>query len=243
MTAEPAASHPAPRAPGEPAATASPRRLPIAVLISGQGTNLNAILQACGLGTLDADVRIVISNRTNAPGLRYARDAGIPTAVIQRSDYPSRDAQHQAVVEQLTRAGVELVVLAGFNQILSDELVRRYSARILNVHPSLLPAFGGGMHAIRDALEHGVKVTGVTVHLIVAELPDVDSGPIVLQEAVPVLDDDTEESLLARVHAVEHRLLPAAIQLIAEGRLIVSGRRTRIVARAPVDIISRPPLE
>ncbi len=242
MTEGPAANEPAPRAPDRGAAN-PPRRLPIAVLISGQGTNLAAILRACRLGTLDADVRVVISNRQHAPGLRYAIEAGIPTAVIQRGDYPSREAQQQAILDALSKAGVELVVLAGFDQILSDELVRRYSARILNVHPSLLPAFGGGMHAIRDALEHGVKVTGVTVHLIVAELPAVDSGPIVLQEAVPVLDDDTEESLLRRVHAVEHRLLPAAIQLIAEGRLVVSGRHTRIVARPPLDIISRPPVE
>jgi len=239
MSTEPAASDPAPRAAEEPG---SRRRLPIGVLISGQGTNLNAILQACRLGTLDADVRLVISNRPDAPGLRFATEAGVPTAVMQRSDYPSREAQQRAMLDALMGAGVELVVLAGFDQILSDELVHRFPARILNVHPSLLPAFGGGMHAIRDALDYGVKITGVTVHFIVAELPGVDSGPIALQEAIPVLDDDTEGTLLARIHAVEHRLLPTAIQLIGEGRLIVAGRRTRIVARTPVDIISRSPM-
>jgi phosphoribosylglycinamide formyltransferase 1 len=228
--------------PTGPGASDVARRLPIGVLISGQGTNLNAILEACRLGTLDAEVRLVISNRPEAPGLRLAAEAAVPTAVIQRADYPSRDVQQRAMLDALLHVGVELVVLAGFDQILSDELVHRFPARILNVHPSLLPAFGGGMHAIRDALEHGVKITGVTVHFIVAELPDVDSGPIALQEAVPVLDDDTEETLLARIHAVEHRLLPTAIQLIAEGRLIVTGRRTRIVSQPPVDIISRSPL-
>jgi phosphoribosylglycinamide formyltransferase-1 len=208
-------------------------------LISGQGTNLNAILHACQQETLAAEVRLVISNRPEAPGLRYGREAGVATAVVARGEYPSRDAQHRAMLDELVRRGVELVVLAGFDQILSDEFVERYSGRIVNVHPSLLPAFGGGMHAVRDALDHGVKVTGVTVHLIAADLPDVDSGPIVLQEAVPLLEDDTEESLLTRIHAVEHRLLPAAIQLVAEGRLVIAGRRTRILARRATDIISR----
>jgi phosphoribosylglycinamide formyltransferase-1 len=209
------------------------------VLISGQGTNLNAILRACELGDLSAEVRLVISNRPAAPGLRFGHEAGVPTAVMARADYPSRDVQQQAMLAELQRQGVELVVLAGFNQILSDEFVQGFSGRILNVHPSLLPAFGGGMHAVRDALDHGVKVTGVTVHFIASELPDVDTGPIVLQEAVPVLENDSEESLLARIHAVEHRLLPAAIQLIAEGRLVLDGRRTRILARPTVDIIPR----
>jgi phosphoribosylglycinamide formyltransferase-1 len=208
-------------------------------LISGQGTNLNAILQAHRMGMLDVDVRVVISNRPEAPGLRYSREAGIPTTVILRGNYPSRDEQQRAVLDELTQRDVELVVLAGFNQILSDELVQRYSGRILNVHPSLLPAFGGGMHAVRDALAYGVKVTGVTVHFIMAELPTVDSGPIALQEAVPVLDDDSEETLLARLHAVEHRLLPAAIQLIAEGRLVLAGRGTKILTRPGADIIFR----
>jgi phosphoribosylglycinamide formyltransferase-1 len=216
-----------------------PRTIHIAVLISGQGTNLNVILQACNLGTISADVRLVIANRSGAPGLRYGREAGVPTTVIPRSDYESRDAQHRAMLDQLLQRGVELIVLAGFDQILSEEFVRAYSGRILNVHPSLLPAFGGGMHAVRDALEHGVKVTGVTVHFISADLPDVDSGPIALQEAVPVLEADTEESLLARIHAVEHRLLPSAIQLVAEGRLVIDGRRTRILTRPTADIISR----
>lgn len=227
----------------EPGITARPDRIPIGVLISGQGTNLRAILQACESGTLAAEVRVVITNRASAPGLRYSREAGVPTAVIARADYPSREAQHRAMLDELQSRGVELVVLAGFDQILSDAFVQRYSGRILNVHPSLLPAFAGGMQAVRQALEYGVKVTGVTVHLVVSELPAVDSGPIVLQEAVPVFEDDTEESLLARIHAVEHRLLPQAIQLMAEGRLVIDGRRTRILPPLSADIISRPPSE
>jgi phosphoribosylglycinamide formyltransferase 1 len=215
------------------------RLLPIAVLISGQGTNLKAILDACAAGALAAEVRLVVSNRANAPGLAHGRHAGVPTVAIPRGDYPTRDAQHHAIVGELTRRGVELIVLAGFDQILSDELVGYFSGRIINLHPSLLPAFGGGMHAVRDALEHGVKVTGVTVHFLMAELPGVDTGPIILQESVPVLEDDTEASLLARIHRVEHRLLPAAIQLIAEGRLVIDGRRTRVLGREATDIIFR----
>jgi phosphoribosylglycinamide formyltransferase-1 len=237
MLGEPAAEE-TPRRPGELSGD-KPRRLPIAVLISGQGTNLNAILKACELETLAAEVRLVISNRPGAPGLRFGHDAGVATAIIPRAEFPSRDAQHRAMLDALVWHGVELVVLAGFDQILSDEFVQRFSGRILNVHPSLLPAFGGGMHAVRDALDHGVKITGVTVHFIAADLPDVDTGPILLQEAVPVLEDDTEESLLARIHTVEHRLLPNAIQLVAERRVVIAGRRTRILPHPATDIISR----
>src|SRR5437870_8384895 len=135
-------------------------RLPIAVLISGQGTNLQSIVERCAAGTLDAEVRLVISNRPDAPGLAYSRERGMPTVVFVRADYGGRAEQQRAMVQALEQAGAELVVLAGFDQILTDEFVHRFSFRMLNLHPSLLPAFGGGMHAVRDALEHGVKVTG-----------------------------------------------------------------------------------
>lgn len=133
--------------------------------------------------------------------------------------------------QRLVQNGVELVVLAGFDQILGDEFVKEPSYRIVNLHPSLLPAFSGGMHAVRDALACGVKVTGCTVHFVLADDPKTDGGPIILQEPVGVLDDDTEASLLARMHEVEHRILPAAIQLYAEGRLTVEGRRVSIAPR------------
>ena len=204
-------------------------RLPIGVLISGQGTNLRAILQCTDAGTLDAEVRVVISNRPQAAGLAHSRDRGIPTFVFARADYADRTDQQHAMAECLERCGAQLVVLAGFDQILSDDFVHRFSFRMLNLHPSLLPAFGGGMHAVRDALEHGVKLTGCTVHFLAEEFPEADSGPIVLQESVPVEDDDTEASLLARVHEAEHRLLPAAIQLYAERRLVIEGRRVRVL--------------
>ena len=135
--------------------------------------------------------------------------------------------------ERLIKNEVELVVLAGFDQILGDDFIEEPSYRIVNLHPSLLPAFSGGMHAVRDALACGVKVTGCTVHFVLADDPKTDGGPIILQEPVAVLDDDTETSLLARVHEAEHRILPAAIQLYAEGRLSVQGRRVRIAPRRP----------
>jgi len=198
-------------------------------LISGQGTNLEAILRRIEAGTLDVDVRVVISNRPGAPGLAFSRERNIPTYVYARSDFPSRDAQQDAAQAQLEQAGVELVVLAGFDQILSESFVDAFSYRMINLHPSLLPAFGGGMHAVRDALDYGAKVTGVTVHFIAADFPAADSGPIISQAAVPVLEGDDEESLLARVQAAEHRLLPDVIQLFAEHRVQVTGRRVRVL--------------
>ena len=211
--------------PGAP----TPTRLPVGVLISGQGTNLDAILRRCDAGTLDAEVRVVISNRSNAPGLAFSRQRDIPTYVCPRSKYESREQQQDTMRDLLVGRGVQLVVLAGFDQILSPGFVEAFSYRMVNLHPSLLPAFGGGMNAIRDALEHGVKITGCTVHFIASDFPEADSGPIVAQAAVPVLEGDDEETLLTRVHEAEHRLLPHAIQLFAEGRVQVQGRRVQIL--------------
>jgi len=199
--------------------------LPIGVLISGRGTNLDAILRRCDQGALDADVRAVIANRDEAAGLEHSRRRGIPTHVFARSAYSERIAQQQAMADCLCERSVELVVLAGFDQILVPEFVHRFPYRIINLHPSLLPAFPGGMHAVRDALQYGVKVTGCSVHFAT---DDLDGGPVIAQEAVPVAEDDTEESLVARIHEAEHRLLPAAIQLYAEGRLRLDGRRVRV---------------
>ena len=200
-------------------------RLPIGVLISGQGTNLDAILRRCDQGALDADVRVVIANREEAAGLEYSRRRGIPTHVFTRREYSERVAQQRAMADCLCERGVEFVVLAGFDQILVPEFVHRFPDRIINLHPSLLPAFPGGMHAVRDALLRGVKVTGCSVHFAT---DDLDGGPIIAQEAVPVAEDDTEATLLARIHEAEHRLLPAAIQLYAEGRLRLEGKRVRV---------------
>jgi phosphoribosylglycinamide formyltransferase-1 len=207
-------------------------KLPVGVLISGKGTNLDAILGRCEDGTLDADVRAVISNRPEAEGLAYGRNRDVPTYAFPRSDYPDRRAQQLAMGQCLAERGVDLVVLAGFDQILVPEFVAQFPDRMINLHPSLLPAFSGGMHAVRDALEAGVKVTGCTVHLVT---DDLDGGPIILQEAVPVEDDDDEASLLARIHTAEHHILPAAIQMFAEGRLRIEGKRVRSLrASTPV---------
>jgi len=203
------------------------QKLPVGVLISGRGTNLDAILHRCEDRRLDAEVRAVISNRPEAPGLRFGRARGVPTFVFAKSDYSDREAQQIAMADCLEQHGVELVVLAGFDQILVPAFVRRFPLRMINLHPSLLPAFSGGMHAVRDALNAGVKLTGCTVHLVT---DDLDGGPILLQEAVAVAEDDDEESLLARVHEAEHRILPAAIQLFAERRVRIDSSKVRILS-------------
>ena len=199
---------------------------PIAVLISGRGTNLAAIHAASEAGTLDARIVAVCSNRPEAYGVRWAREQGLPVAVFARADYGSRAAAQEAMLAHLQTVGAQLVVLAGWEQVLIPAFVAAFDGRLLNVHPSLLPAFAGTMHAVEEALAYGAKVTGCTVHYVT---DDVDCGPIVLQAAVPVLDDDTPETLLARIHEREHELLPRAIALHTAGRLRVEGRHVRIL--------------
>jgi phosphoribosylglycinamide formyltransferase-1 len=182
------------------------------VLISGAGTNLQTLIDAP-----DIDVACVVSSRAEAPGLERARAAGIPALPI---------ADEDETVAFLDAHGVDLVVLAGYMRILSPPFVRRYSGRILNVHPSLLPAFPGA-HAVQDAVAHGVKLTGVTVHLVDERNPAVDSGPIVLQEATAVSYDDTVADVTERLHRIEHRLLPEAVRLYRAGKIHVDGRRVR----------------
>lgn len=198
----------------------------IGVLVSGRGSNLQALLDAQAAGRLGGEVVVVISNHAGAPALDRAAAVGVPTVVLERDAFPTRKAQHLAIAETLADHGVDLVVLAGFDRIVHPEVVRRYEGRILNVHPSLLPAFAGGLHAQAEALAYGVKIAGCTVHFVT---DDVDAGPIVLQAAVPVLDDDTVESLSARILAEEHRILPEAVRLFSEGRLRIEGRRVRIL--------------
>ncbi len=200
--------------------------LRLGVLVSGQGTNLQALLDAIDRGEVCATVALVASNHPAAPALERAARHGVPCFVAARADLPDRAARHAAIAAALQQARVELVVLAGFNEVLVPAFVRAFAGRIINTHPSLLPAFGGGMHAVRDALAYGVKVSGCTIHFVTEE---VDRGPIILQRCVEVRDDDTVESLHARIQAEEHRLLPHAVALIAAGRLRIEGRRVRIV--------------
>jgi len=188
----------------------------LGVLISGRGSNLQAILDAIQDGRLDARVGVVLSNVESAPGLERARAAGVPAEVVSHQDYASREQYDEALVDRLRAHEVDVVCLAGFMRLLSPVFVRAFPGRILNVHPSLLPAFPG-LHAQRQALEHGVKVTGATVHLVDEEL---DHGPILLQRAVPVLEGDDEESLSARILEQEHRIYPEAIALVLEGKAI-----------------------
>jgi len=182
---------------------------------------MRAIVEATHDGRLDAHVALVMANRADAKGLEFAREARIDTCVIPHRDYPSRDEFDAMVVAALRGRGVELVCLAGFMRLLGRPFLAAFPDAVLNIHPSLLPAFAGE-HAVRQALRHGVKVSGATVHFVTSDL---DSGPIVVQEAVPVLDDDDEQTLAARILAVEHRLYPEAIRRILTGGWRIEGRR------------------
>ncbi len=200
--------------------------LRLGILISGRGSNMQAIVGNIEAGRLPAEVALVVCNHAEAAGLAWARARGIPTSVFERGSYPSREAMDSAMAEQLREAGTELVVMAGYDRVIGRPIFDAFRGRILNIHPSLLPAFPGTMHAQADALEYGVKVSGCTVHFVAEG--DVDAGPIILQSAVPVLEGDTVESLAARILEQEHIIYSQAIRLYAEGRLKVEGRRVRI---------------
>ena len=201
---------------------------PIGVLISGRGSNLQAIIDAISAGRLDARVAVVVSNRADAAGLERARQAGIETLVLPHRDYPDRTAYDRALAAALKARGVELVCLAGFMRLLGAEFIAEFPGGVLNVHPSLLPAFPG-LDAQQQALDHGVKVAGVTVHFVTADL---DAGPIVLQAPVPVLEDDSGETLAARILEEEHRIYPEAIGLVLGGGWTLDGRRLRLAPGA-----------
>lgn len=198
---------------------------PTAVLISGRGSNLKALIAAAAGPDSAARIRLVLSDRP-APGLEHARAAGIEAGTIDRRAFKTGGAFEEALDERLRGRDIELVCLAGFMRILSAGLVERWRDRLLNVHPSLLPAFPG-LDTHRRALEAGVKIHGCTVHLVRAE---VDCGPIIIQGAVPVLADDTPEVLAARVLEVEHRIFPCALQLVASGRARVESERVAVDA-------------
>jgi phosphoribosylglycinamide formyltransferase 1 len=196
----------------------------IAVLVSGAGSNLAALL-GVGADTLGGRVVLVLSDRAGAGALALAADAGVPTAIVAPADHPDRDAWDDAVLAAVEVAAPDLVVLAGFARILGPAFPRRFPT--LNVHPSLLPAFPGA-HAVADALAWGVRLTGATVHFVDEQ---VDHGPVVAQEAVPIEPGDTVERLHARIKAVEHRLLPACVALACADRLVVDGRHVKVLPR------------
>lgn len=215
--------------------------LPIAVLISGSGTNLQSIIDAVEAKKLDAKIEMVLSNKADAYGLTRAKHHGLHTEVLDHKSFASREAYDQAVVDLLRARGVELVVLAGFMRLLSPVFVKAYSNRIMNIHPALLPSFPG-LHVQKKAVEHGVRFSGCTVHFVNEEC---DEGPIIIQAVVPLFPDDTEETLSARILSQEHRIYPRAIQLYAEGRLHVVGRRVVVdgLAKDDFQALIQPPLD
>lgn len=199
-------------------------RLKVGVLISGRGSNMAALIEAARANDYPAEIAVVVSNVADAPGLELARDAGIATAAVPHKAFPDRESFDRAVSAELERHGVGLVALAGFMRIQSPWFPGRWTNRIVNIHPSLLPSFRG-LHVQQQAIDAGARISGCTVHFVTAEL---DAGPIIAQAAVPVLADDTAASLAARILRQEHRLYPLAVRWFAEGRLSVDGTRVRV---------------
>lgn len=197
----------------------------IGVLISGRGSNLKSLVEACSAGNIRAQVVVVISNKADAGGLDHARKAGIETVILSHKLYQNREEYDAMVVENLQKHGVDLVCLAGFMRLLSTLFVRAYPMRIMNIHPALLPSFPG-LHAQRQAIEYGSKVTGCTVHFVDEGL---DSGPVILQKAMEVRPDDTEETLSERLLPVEHQAYVEAVRLFFENRLRAEGRKVIIL--------------
>lgn len=195
--------------------------LNIGVLVSGSGTNLQAILDEVATGGLPVRVSLVVSSRPDAYGIKRAEEAGIPTLVMNREKYADREAADQEIVDALKAAGAEYVVMAGYMRMVTPVMLNAFPDRVINLHPALLPSFKGA-HAIEDAFNAGVKVTGVTVHLANEEY---DKGPIIAQRVVVVREDDTVDTLEARIHEVEHILYPEVLRLFAEGRIVVGEDR------------------
>jgi phosphoribosylglycinamide formyltransferase-1 len=198
--------------------------LRVGVLASGRGSNFRALAEAVAAGRIPGTLVVLVTDRPGVPVLDIAREYHIEAVVVDPKQHPSREAQEKAVIAVLEERRVGLVCLAGYMRLLSGGFVAHFAGRMLNIHPSLLPTFPG-LRAQRQALEHGVRVTGATVHFVDE---GVDTGPIVLQAAVPVLADDTEESLAERILVEEHRIYPEAVRLFAQGRLAVRGRRVHI---------------
>lgn len=202
-------------------------RTRLGILISGGGSNLQAIIDRISQGKLDAEIAVVISSKKDALGLKRAKKHNIDNRFIDRSDYPDDSRFNRAILDELKNHRVDLVVLAGYMRLAGNEILDAYPRKVINLHPALLPAFPGA-DGIREALEYGVRLTGVTVHFADSSY---DTGPIILQEFVPVHQDDTLEVLTERIHKTEHQLLPRAIHLLIEGRVEVNGRKVRILGK------------
>ncbi|WP_262691726.1 phosphoribosylglycinamide formyltransferase [Kordiimonas aestuarii] len=200
------------------------RKLRLGVMISGSGTNLQALINACEKGDYPATIEVVISNRPDAKGLDRARGAGIKAVCVDHKGYEERSQFEDAIHECLSDHKVQLVCLAGFMRLLGSEFVGRWKDRMINIHPSLLPSYKG-LHTHARALEDGVKFAGCTIHYV---RPEMDNGPIIMQAAIPIAPDETEDSLIAKTLEYEHRMYPAAVRLIAEGKVRVSGNKVAV---------------
>ena len=216
------------------------KKTKIGVLVSGSGTNLQSIIDNVEKGLIDADIRVIISNNPDAYALKRAKRHNIPAKIIEHEDFKKREEFDREMVDILKSYSVELVVMAGFMRILSPFFLKAFPMRIMNIHPALLPSFPG-LHAQQKAFRYGVKFSGCTVHFVDE---GVDTGPIIIQAVVPVRDDDTEETLAERILKEEHRIYSQAIQLYAEGKLEVVGRRVRIKGREQINEspLHNPPL-
>ena len=215
--------------------------LKLGVLISGSGSNLQSIIDHIEKGSLNAVIKIVISNNPDAYGITRAKKHGLPVLILKHEDFKSREDFDLELIKNLQNNQVQLVVLAGFMRILTSLFLREFPQRIINIHPALLPAFPG-THVQKKALEYGVKFTGCTVHFVDE---GVDTGPIIIQSVIPVLDDDTEETLAARILKEEHRIYPQAIQFYANGKIEIDGRRVKIKSanKPSIFALHNPPLE
>jgi len=197
----------------------------IAVLVSGGGSNLQSLIDSIESGSINAEIALVLSNKEGVYGLERAARHNIPTVVIKHGDFPDRESFESRLIEVIDGHGAELVVLAGFMRVLTPLFVGHYHHRIMNIHPAILPSFPG-IHGQKQALDYGVRFAGCTTHFVDE---GTDTGPIILQTVVPILPDDTEESLSARILAEEHRIYPESLRLWAEDRLLIEGRKVRII--------------
>ncbi|MCA9400587.1 MAG: phosphoribosylglycinamide formyltransferase [Candidatus Omnitrophica bacterium] len=199
----------------------------MAIFVSGNGTNMDAIIQAVNDGDINADIVLVFSNRRKANALKKAEEAGIPTLCLEPKDYTNKQSFDRDVVIHLKKENIDFIVLAGYMKLLTPFFIKQYPRRILNVHPSLLPSFKGA-NGIKDAYTYGAKVTGVTIHFVDEKM---DHGPIIMQDSVKIQERDTLETLEAKIHTIEHRVYPKAISLFAEGRLKITGRRVQVLEK------------
>ena len=214
--------------------------LKLGVLISGSGSNLQSIIDHIEKGSLNAVINVVISNNPDAYGIIRAKKHGLPVVILKHEDFQTRDDFDLKLIQTLKISNVELVVLAGFMRILTPAFLRAFPQRIINIHPALLPAFPG-THVQKQALEYGVKFSGCTVHFVDE---GIDTGPIIIQSVLPVQDDDTEETLAARILKEEHRIYPQAIQFYADGKIEFDGRKVKIKSanRPSFPALHNPPL-